>query len=161
MLESYIFVRMSGRKRITIELFRADTNSNLALPYADEGIQAGFPNPAQDYLDLCLDLNKELVTNPPATFYGRVRGDSLVDADVLEGDVLIVDKSLTPLEGDLVVVFIDGDFTLKFIHKDNEVIWLIPANSKYNPIKVTKENDFMVWGVVTYTIRDNRKRKRR
>lgn len=150
-----------NKEKLTIEVFGADVSSGLALPYADQGIQAGFPNPAQDYLDLCLDLNKELVTNPPATFYGRVRGDSLVEADVREGDILIIDKSLTPVQDDLVVAFIDGDFTLKFIHIDQNVVWLMPANEQYRPIKVTAENDFLVWGVVTYTIRDNRKRRRK
>ena len=150
-----------NKEKLTIEVFGADVSSGLALPYADQGIQAGFPNPAQDYLDLCLDLNKELVTNPPATFYGRVRGDSLVEADVREGDILIIDKSLTPVQDDLVVAFIDGDFTLKFIHIDQNVVWLMPANEQYRPIRVTAENDFLVWGVVTYTIRDNRKRRRK
>ena len=150
-----------NKEKLTIEVFGADVSSGLALPYADQGIQAGFPNPAQDYLDLCLDLNKELVTNPPATFYGRVRGDSLVEADVREGDILIIDKSLTPVQDDLVVAFIDGDFTLKFIHIDQNVVWLMPANEQYRPIRVTAENVFLVWGVVTYTIRDNRKRRRK
>lgn len=150
-----------NKEKLTIEVFGADVSSGLALPYADQGIQAGFPNPAQDYLDLCLDLNKELVTNPPATFYGRVRGDSLVEADVREGDILIIDKSLTPVQDDLVVAFIDGDFTLKFIHIDQNVVWLMPANEQYRPIRVTADNDFLVWGVVTYTIRDNRKRRRK
>lgn len=146
-------------EKCAIEIYRADVNTDLALPYADEGIQAGFPNPAQDYIDLCLDLNRELVTNPASTFYGRVRGDSLIDVDVVEGDVLIIDKSLTPIEGDLVVAFIDGDFTLKFYHTDKDTVWLMPANKKYEPIKVTAENDFMIWGVSTYVIRDNRKRR--
>lgn len=150
-----------NKEKLTIEVFGADVSSGLALPYADQGIQAGFPNPAQDYLDLCLDLNKELVTNPPATFYGRVRGDSLVEADVREGDILIIDKSLSPVQDDLVVAFIDGDFTLKFIHIDQDIVWLMPANEQYRPIRVTAENDFLVWGVVTYTIRDNRKRRRK
>lgn len=150
-----------NKEKLTIEVFGADVSSGLALPFADQGIQAGFPNPAQDYLDLCLDLNKELVTNPPATFYGRVRGDSLVEADVREGDILIIDKSLTPVQDDLVVAFVDGDFTLKFIHIDHDIVWLMPANEQYRPIRVTAENDFLVWGVVTYTIRDNRKRRRK
>lgn len=147
--------------KLKIDVYRADVESGLLLPYVDGGIQAGFPNPAQDYLDVSIDLNRELVKNPMATFYGRVRGDSLMDADVLEGDVLVIDKSEAVLEGDMVVAFVDGDFTLKFFHRKGDEVWLMPANEKYEPIKVTKENDFMVWGVVMYTIRDNRKRRKR
>lgn len=149
------------KQNFTVEIFKADTERGLLLPFADEGIQAGFPNPAQDYLDIAIDLNKELVHNPSSTFYGRVRGDSLIYADVQEGDVVIIDKSLTPIEGDLIVAFIDGDFTLKFIHKENDSIWLMPANNAYEPIKVSADNDFMIWGIVTYTIRNNRTRRRR
>lgn len=139
-----------------IELFYPNTSHPLPLPFADEGIQAGFPNPAQDYIESFLDLNEALVRNPAYTFYGRVRGNSLIDANVDEGDILIIDKSERVAEGDMVVAFIDGEFTLKFIRfdkKDKDTIWLMPANSDFAPIKVTSGNEFIVWGVVTYTIK--------
>ena len=106
-----------------------------------------------------IDLNKELVHHPAATFYGRVVGDSMVDAGVFEGDVLIIDKALEPLEGDLCVSYVDGEFALKRLSlKDpsggeEKGVWLLPANPKYKPIRVEEGNDFLVWGVVTYIIK--------
>lgn len=122
-------------------------------------IHAGFPSPSQDYMKGVIDLNKELVHHPAATFYGRVVGDSMVDAGVHEGDVLIIDKALEPAEGDLCVSYVDGEFALKRLSlKDpsggeDKGVWLLPANPKYRPIKVEEENDFLIWGVVTYIIK--------
>ena len=141
-------------------------------------VHAGFPSPAQDYMNTFIDLNKELVRHPEATFYARVEGDSMVDAGVEDGDVLVVDKSLEPRDGDMAVCFIDGEFALKFISfkepsgegfdeaahiakkpgvsydiLPHKKMWLLPANGKYPPIEVTDSNDFTVWGVVTYVIK--------
>ncbi|MEW5845018.1 MAG: translesion error-prone DNA polymerase V autoproteolytic subunit [Bacteroidota bacterium] len=134
-----------------IDFFTADTTSDLSLPLA-EGIKAGFPSPAQDYIDLAFDLNKELVKNPSSTFYGRVRGDSMVDEGINDGDILVIDKSLPPADGRKAVCYIDGEFTLKTIRVKKDGIYLMPANPAYKPIKVTDENDFVVWGIVTYVI---------
>lgn len=123
---------------------------------ADEGIKAGFPSPAQDFMDVAIDLNKELVKHPSSTFYGRVKGDSMIDAGIFDGDLLIIDKSLEPHNGDMAVCFIDGEFTLKYIKIEEKVIWLIPANKNYQPIKVTEANDFLIWGIVTYSIKKQR-----
>ncbi len=142
-----------------LEIVGADTSSQLPLPYADQGIRAGFPSPAQDYMDLSIDLNRELIRNPSSTFYGRVKGDSMQDAGVSEGDVLVIDKSLEPQDGDMAVCFLDGEFTLKFIQLEKDAIWLIPANEAYDPIRVTVENEFLIWGIVTYTIKNNRKKR--
>ena len=141
-----------------LEIVGADTSSQLPLPYADQGIRAGFPSPAQDYMDLSIDLNREMIRNPSSTFYGRVKGDSMQDAGVSEGDVLVIDKSLEPQDGDMAVCFLDGEFTLKFIQLEKDAIWLIPANEAYDPIRVTVENEFLIWGIVTYTIKNNRKK---
>ncbi|MBC7125405.1 MAG: translesion error-prone DNA polymerase V autoproteolytic subunit [Bacteroidales bacterium] len=134
-----------------IDFFTADTTSDLSLPLA-EGIKAGFPSPAQDYIDIAFDLNKELVKNPSSTFYGRVRGDSMVDEGINDGDILVIDKSLPPTDGRKAVCYIDGEFTLKTIRIKKDGIYLMPANPAYKPIKVTEENDFVVWGIVTYVI---------
>ncbi|MDD4514220.1 translesion error-prone DNA polymerase V autoproteolytic subunit [Massilibacteroides sp.] len=139
-----------------LELFSADTSSELSLPIADGGIKAGFPNPAQDFMDLVIDLNKELVKHPASTFYGRVTGDSMIDAGVYDGDILIIDKSLEPRDGDMAVCFVDGEFTIKYIKTEREVVWLVPANNKYEPIRITEENDFLIWGIVTYSIKKQR-----
>ena len=85
------------------------------IQMALEGIHAGFPSPAQDYMSGVIDLNKELVKHPEATFYGRVVGDSMIDAGINEGDVLVIDKSVEPSEGDMCVCFVDGEFALKFV----------------------------------------------
>ena len=100
---------------MNIDIHSIDASQDLPLPYAEEGIKAGFPSPAQDYMDLSIDLNRELVKHPSSTFYGKVKGDSMVDAQVFDGDILIIDKSLEPTNGDIAVCFVDGEFTLKFI----------------------------------------------
>ena len=146
-------------KRQNLTLFKVDISTNLLLPYADGGIRAGFPSPAQDYIELSIDLNKELIKNPSSTFLGRVSGDSMIDEDITDGDVIIIDKSLDAKNKDLVVCFIDGEFTLKRMHIEKDVIWLVPSNPNYPKIKVTKDNDFIVWGVVTYTIKNNRQKR--
>lgn len=134
-----------------IDFYTANVTSELSLPLVEE-IKAGFPSPAQDYIDLAFDLNKELIKNPSSTFYGRVRGDSMIDEGINDGDILIIDKSLPPADGSKAVCYINGEFTLKTIKIKKDGIYLIPANPAYKPIKVTEDNDFVVWGIVTYVI---------
>lgn len=123
------------------------------LPLALTGISAGFPSPAGDYMELSIDLNKELIRNPASTFYGRVSGCSMQDIGIEDGDLLVIDKSLPPQDGSIAVCFIDGEFTLKKIKTEKGRLWLMPANKKYSPILVTEDNHFLVWGIVTYTIK--------
>lgn len=130
---------------------------SLVLPVADGGIRAGFPSPAQDYLESGIDLNRELVKNPSSTFFGRVSGDSMAGAGIEDGDLIVIDKSISASEGDIAVCFVDGEFTLKRIHIENDFVWLVPENPKYRRIKVTPDQNFMVWGVVTYSIKKIRK----
>ena len=148
------------KSKSVIDIFKADTKSSVELPFVDEGIRAGFPSPAQDYLDLSIDLNNELIKHPSTTFYGRVKGDSLIEADIHEGYILIIDKSLEPREGDLAVCCVDGEFTLKYIKIEQDVVWLIPANKDFQPIKVTAGNEFVIWGIVTYSIKKHRSTRR-
>ena len=129
-----------------LEIHKIDVSSSLPIPYADEGIRAGFPSPAQDYMEQAIDLNKELIKHPASTFFGRVVGDSMRDEGIEEGDILVIDKSLELQDDDLAVCFIDGDFTVKRVRIEPNAVWLIPANPKYSLIKVTKENEFIVWG---------------
>lgn len=123
------------------------------LPLASSGISAGFPSPAGDYMELSIDLNQELIRNPAATFYGHVSGDSMQELGIDDGDLLVIDKSLEPRNGNIAVCFIDGEFTLKKIRIEKKAVWLMPANPKYTPLQITESNDFMVWGIVTYTIK--------
>jgi DNA polymerase V len=120
---------------------------------AQEGIHAGFPSPATDYMTQAIDLNKELVKHPAATFYGRVVGDSMIDAGVEEGDILVIDKSLEAQDGDMAVCFVDGEFTLKYLRMKDNQLTLVPANPNYPQIQITEGVEFRMWGVVTYIIK--------
>jgi DNA polymerase V len=136
-----------------IEIYQVDHTSKISLPMAGESIHAGFPSPAQDYMLDSIDLNKECIRHPATTFYGRVVGDSMEDAGVHEGDILVIDKSLEPSDGKMAVCFIDGEFTLKTIFMKDNAILLVPANPQYPTIRVTEDNDFQIWGIVTYIIK--------
>ena len=137
----------------TLAVFHVSTETKLKRPFIDQGISAGFPSPAQDFIDLSIDLNKELIKHPSSTFFGRVKGSSMMDAGINNGDLLIVDKSLDPTDGKIAVCFIDGEFTVKRLKVEKDCCWLLPENESYDPIRVTAENDFMVWGVVVYVIK--------
>lgn len=137
----------------TIKFYTPNFATKLKLPFVSNGISAGFPSPADDFLDINIDLNKHLIKNPSTTFYGRVKGDSLKDAGIHDGDLLIVDKSLEPINGKIAVCFIDGEFTVKRIKIEKDIVWLIAENKDYSPIKVTKDNDFVIWGIVINVIK--------
>lgn len=137
------------------EVVPAETMAGMA----QSEIHAGFPSPASDYMTRAIDLNKELVRHPAATFYGRVVGDSMIDAGVNEGDILVIDKSLEPRSGDMAVCFIDGEFTLKYLQFDagkasrKTAVRLVPANERYPVIEVGEGSDFIIWGIVTHVIK--------
>ncbi len=137
----------------TLDIYSANTETSLQLPYIPSGISAGFPSPADDFLDLSIDLNQELIKHPSSTFYGRVKGESMKDLGINDGDLLVVDKSLEPTNGKIAVCYIDGEFTVKRIKITKGVCWLVPANDNYNPIQVTEDNDFLVWGIVIHVIK--------
>tara|TARA_B100000809_G_scaffold62501_1_gene59273 strand:- start:1720 stop:2169 length:450 start_codon:yes stop_codon:yes gene_type:complete len=139
--------------KIYLEVYNSNTTINLSLQLVENGISAGFPSPADDFLDASIDLNKTLIKNKDATFYGRVKGDSMIGGGLSDGDLLIIDKSIEPKNGKIAVCFIDGEFTVKRIKIEKELIWLIPENKNYQPIKVTADNDFVIWGIVTNVIK--------
>lgn len=136
-----------------LNIYSPNADSSIEIPLSDERVAAGFPSPADDYASLKLDLNRELIKNPASTFYARVSGLSMVDEGINEGDLLVIDKSLEPRDGSLAVCYIDGEFTLKRFERHCEYGLLIPANKEFRPIKVTAENDFIIWGIVTYIIK--------
>ena len=136
-----------------IEFYKPNLKTALLIPFFYGGISAGFPSPADDFLDTSIDLNKELIKNKSTTFFARVKGNSMVDARIDDGDLLIIDKSIKPKTNDIAVCFIDGDFTVKRINITKDIIWLIAENKEYQPIKVTADNDFTIWGVVTNIIK--------
>lgn len=140
-----------------LEFYSVNTATALPLPLVEGGVAAGFPSPAQDYVDLKIDLNKELIANPSSTFYARVKGNSMVDAGISDGDILVIDKSLEPKNGATAVCFLDGEFTLKIIRIESDGIYLEPANPAFKRIKVTPENHFCIWGIVTYSVKKHLK----
>ncbi len=142
-----------------LRIFRADTSSALPLVFADDGVRAGFPSPAQDYIRDSIDLNRTLIKHPASTFYAKVVGDSMSGEGITEGDILIIDRSIEPEHGDLAVCCLNGEFTLKRLCLNRgDCIYLMPSNRKFRPIEVTRDDDFIVWGVVIYTIKANRRR---
>ena len=136
----------------TLDFYSSATTTDIKVPLYASAVSAGFPSPADDYLELSLDLNKYLIKHPAATFYVRVKGDSMINAGIHDGDLLIVDKSVEPENDDVVVCVINGEFTVKRLKKVNGEIYLIPENSHYQAVKISENMDFQVWGVVTYTI---------
>ena len=146
-------------EEVKLHIYSADLSSELDLPFVDGGIKAGFPSPAQDYITESIDLNKVLVRHTETTFYAKVSGDSMRDMGISDGDLVIIDRSIEAQSGDLVAAFLDKEFTLKQFKFDraNRCAWLIPANPKYEPIKVTEDNEFLIWGVVTSCIKQFRK----
>ncbi|MBQ4038134.1 MAG: translesion error-prone DNA polymerase V autoproteolytic subunit [Bacteroidaceae bacterium] len=136
-----------------IEIFTSDENESTGIEYSDNRVSAGFPSPAEHTSTIKLDLNKELIKNPASTFYARVKGVSMIDAGIDDGDLIVIDKSIEPYNGCLAVCYIDGEFTVKRFEKHKDYCLLVPANKDYNPIRITSENEFIIWGVVTYVIK--------
>lgn len=142
-------------KTKSLEFYIPDFSSDLEISFIDAGIKAGFPSPADDFIELSIDLNKEYIKNRDCTFYAKVKGDSMKNAGIFDGDLLIIDKSLEPQNDKIAVCQIDGEFTVKRINIDSKekIVWLIAENEDYPPIKVTPENEFMIWGIVVASIK--------
>ncbi len=137
----------------TLEFYFPDYSTDLELPFIDAGISAGFPSPADDFIELSIDLNKQLIKNKDTTFFAKVKGHSMKNAGIFDGDLLIIDKSLEPQNNKIAICQIDGEFTVKRIKIEKGIVWLIAENEEYEPIKVTPENDFIIWGIVTSSIK--------
>ena len=144
---------MNEKTNNTLIFHTPDLSTRQELPVAGGEVKAGFPSPADDFLDSPLDLNRELVHNPASTFFVRVAGDSMAGDGIGDGDLLVVDKSLDPQDGNLVVSYIDGEFTLKRIRLTDDKILLVPANKKYPTIEIDPQSDFRVWGIVRYVVK--------
>jgi len=142
-----------------IKIIQGNFEQGLELQLSP-GIKAGFPSPADDYRMDSLDFNRDLIRHPEATFYGRVFGDSMVEAGISDGDFAVIDRSLEPHNGDIVVAYVNNEFTIKYLdltHKDEGYIELRPANSQYPTFRVDTNDEFEVWGVVVWTIKNWRK----
>ena len=115
-------------------------------------VAAGFPSPASDYIDKSIDLNEILIKNKPATFLVRALGDSMINSGIFPGDILIIDKSITPTNKNIVIAILNGEFTVKRLIKEKNKIILRPENSKYKDFEIKEDDDFKIWGVVTFVI---------
>jgi DNA polymerase V len=144
---------MSVKKPSQLTFYQPELESDLAIPYIAEGVAAGFPSPATDFLETTIDLNKELCKNPLSTFYIKVKGNSMIDAGINDKDVLVVDRSIEPKNNAIAICFIDGEFTVKRIKIEKDCAYLMPENNDFSPIKVTTENQLIIWGIVTYVIK--------
>ena len=140
-------------KRERLNFFRPGEEKNLGQWLMEQGISAGFPSPADDFKEIRISLDRELVKNSDATFYAKVSGDSMINAGLSDGDLIVIDRSLDPENNKIAVCFIDGDFTVKRIIKKGPDLYLKPENKNYKPIKIDQENQLQIWGIVTYVIK--------
>ena len=140
-------------KKEKLTFLKPEKGNNLGQWLVEQRISAGFPSPADDFKEIRISLDKELVKNRAATFYARVSGESMVEAGLDDGDLLVIDRSLDPENGKIAVCFVDGEFTVKRIKKEKDRLYLIPENKKYKRIEIKEENELIIWGVVEYVIK--------
>lgn len=133
-------------------VYAPDLSTKYKLPIFLGRLPAGFPSPADDYLEGTLDLNHHLIKHPAATFFVRVTGDSMIGVGIHSGDLLVVDRSLEATDGHVIVAALDGELTVKRLSKQGQTIRLLPANPNYQPIEIQPQQDFEIWGVVTNVI---------
>ena len=151
----YRFLRQPLYYICIMKLIKGEFKEKLDLLFAPS-IKAGFPSPAEDYLSDSLDFNRDLIKHPEATFYAVVDGDSMTGLGIHPGDIAVIDKSLEPAHGDIVVSYINEEFNIKQLdltHKDEGYIELRSGNPKYPTFRINEDDHFEVWGVVAYTIK--------
>lgn len=143
---------MQVKKKLSF--FIPNPENALELPYIEGGIKAGFPSPAIDFEGDAINLDKFLVKNQLATFYAKADGNSMTGAGIDDGDIMVIDRSLEPKDGKIAVCFIDGEFTVKRIKVKKDGFYLMPENKDFEPIKIIESNQFIIWGIVTYVIKE-------
>ena len=141
-------------KNKNLDLFKSIKNKQILTPIFLDSVSAGFPSPATDYMENKLDLNEYLIKHPAATFIVKAKGSSMTDARILSGDLLIVDRSISPKSDDIVIASIFGDLTVKKLKKKQNSFFLLSANSDYPSIEVKEEMECFIWGVITYIIHE-------
>ena len=140
-------------KKEKITFLKPKKGNSIGQWLVEQGISAGFPSPADDFKEIRISLDRELIKNRDATFYARVSGESMVGAGLDDGDLLIIDRSLDPKNGKIAVCLVDGEFTVKRIKKEKNKLYLMPENKKYKPIELKEESELIVWGIVEYVIK--------
>ena len=141
-------------KNKNLDLFKSIKNKQILTPIFLDSVSAGFPSPATDYMENKLDLNEYLIKHPAATFIVKAKGSSMTDARIISGDLLIVDRSISPKSDDIVIASIFGDLTVKKLKKKQNSFFLLSANSDYPSIEVKEEMECFIWGVITYIIHE-------
>lgn len=137
----------------SLDLYSVSTQTDLNLKYFPDGISAGFPSPAADFITETIDLNKHLIKNPASTFVGVAKGVSMMGAGINDGDLLIIDKAERPLNNRVAVCVLDNDFTLKRLILKNKKIFLAPENPDFPEIDISQYYDFEIWGILTHSIK--------
>jgi len=145
-------VRVSKKKDIMNTLYTPELSTPVSRPLYMTAIEAGFPSPADDYIEGRLDLNQHLIKHPAATFFVKVSGHSMVDAGIFPGDILIVDRSLEAVDKKIVIAVVNGELTVKRLRIRSGRPFLEPENDQYAPIEITPDMAFEIWGVVTSVI---------
>ena len=140
-------------KKGKLTFLKPEKGNNLGQWLVEQGISAGFPSPADDFKEVRISLDKELVKNQESTFYARVSGDSMLEAGIDDGDLLVIDKSLSPENGKIAVCFVDGDFTVKRIVREKGKLYLKAENKKYKSMEIKEGNELIIWGIVEYVIK--------
>lgn len=131
-----------------------DMRTNYRAPLYSSKVRAGFPSPGDDYVETYLDLNKRYIQTPAATFFVIASGDSMTNAHIEEGDMLVVDRSIEATHGKIVIAALNGELTVKRLSKVGGRVQLLPENPKYKPIDITEEHDLVIWGVVKHIMKD-------
>lgn len=140
------------KKKNTLNFF-TPSHGKLEAILINAGISAGFPSPAGDFKQERISLDKELIKNKEATFFARVSGESMINAGLEDGDLIVIDRSLEPTNNKIAVCFIDGEFTVKRLQVKKNKIWLKPENTNYKAIEVKENNELIIWGIVTNVIK--------
>ncbi len=140
-------------KKEKLVFLKPEKTNSLGQWLLEEGISAGFPSPADDFKEIRISLDKELVGNQESTFYARVSGNSMEGAGLLDGDLIVIDRSLNPENNKIAVCYIDGEFTVKRIKITRNKLYLKPENKDYKEIEIKEDNELLIWGVVTFVIK--------
>lgn len=144
--------QLATASRPSLTFVNAARAAFIRIPYFPQGIPAGFPSPADDHLQKALDLHEHLIKHPAATFFAHVQGDSMKDANLNDGDLLVIDRAETPRHRSIVVAVVNGEFTVKRLYKRNGEVRLMPENKAFPVIEVKEEMDVVIWGVVSHII---------
>jgi DNA polymerase V len=140
-----------------MKIYQSVHATRISLPLFTSQVKAGFPSPAEEYIEAKLDLNSYLIPHPSSTYLVKIEGDSMIEAGIYSGDMAVVDRSLEPKHNDIVLAVVDGDITIKRLIRTKNKVSLCAENSSFAPIEFSHEQELTIWGVVVHTIRNLKK----